>query len=64
MAVKGSKVTEFVNDFVYEYLSRDIEFSDVYEADEAQDFSRKQQLKAHDEIHALLKRIRKEIYGS
>jgi hypothetical protein len=63
MAKVGDKVEQFVNDFVYEYLSRDVEFSDVYEDEEAEDFTEEEQRKAHQDIHILLRRIRKTIYG-
>jgi len=63
MAKAGDKVEQFVNDFVYEYLSRDVEFSDVYEDEEAEDFTEEEQRKAHQDIHILLGRIRKTIYG-
>lgn len=55
---------EFVDKFIYEYLSRDIEFSDVYEDEDAEDFSDDQLREVHGKIMVELKRIRNKLYTS
>jgi hypothetical protein len=61
MAVKATEIDAFVNKFVYEYLGRDIEFSDVYEDADTEKFSDKQLRDAHGKIMDKLDQIQ-ELY--
>jgi hypothetical protein len=61
MAVSTTKIDAFVNKFVYQYLGRDIEFSDVYEDEDTKKFSREQLREAHGKIMDKLDQIQ-ELY--
>lgn len=61
MTVNTTKIDAFVNKFIYEYLGRDIEFSDVYEDESTEKFSDEQLHEAHGKIMDKLDQIQ-ELY--
>jgi hypothetical protein len=59
---QNEKIEDYVNNFVYNYLGEEVEFLSVVEDEDTADFTEDEQRQAHDEIHALLRRIRDEIF--
>lgn len=62
MAATQKQIDRFVNQFIYDYLSRDIEFSDIYENEDTEGFTDKQLRETHDKIMKELLVIRKQLF--